>query len=165
MTARAKVQPPATKSAAGLYERDLYAWTREQAQLLREQRFDELDLSNLIDEVESVGGSEKREIRNRLAILLAHLLKWRFQPGARSNGWRGTIRDQRKEIEAILEDSPSLRAYPGQVLARCYLSGHLRASEETGIDFTLFPDECPFTIEQVLDPDFLPKEVGLYNQS
>lgn len=148
-----------------LYERDFFSWTQEQARLLRERRFEELDLDNLVDEVESVGGSEKREIRRRLGVLIAHLLKWRFQPGIRSASWRRTIRDQRDEIRGILDDSPSLRRYPATVLGLCYSSGRLMASEETGIDFTVFPDDCPFTIEQVLDQGFLPKEPDLLDQS
>jgi hypothetical protein len=148
-----------------LYERDLYTWSQEQARLLRERRFDDLDLENLAEEVRSVGGSEKREIESRLEVLIAHLLKWRYQPGLRSPGWRGTIDEQRRRLARVLRDSPSLRRYPSEVFPDLHLSGRLRAAEETGIDFTLFPEQPPFTIEQVLDPDFLPKEPNLYDQS
>lgn len=149
----------------GLYQEDFFLWTQEQARLLRERRFDELDLDNLVDEVESVGGSERREIEKRLAVLLAHLLKWRTQPGARSTGWRGTIDEQRWRLARIIESSPSLRRYPAEVFPNCYLSARLRASRETGIDFTLFPEAPPFTLEQALDDGFLPKEPDLYDQS
>ena len=148
-----------------LYEADFYVWTREQSELLRQKRFDDLDLENLVDEVASVGASLKKEIRSRLKVLIAHLLKWRFQPGARSPGWRGTIDDQRSELADLLADSPSLKRYPGENLEKCHLSGALLAAKETGIDFSLFPEKCPFTIEQVLDAKFWPKEVGLYDQS
>src|ERR1700682_4982184 len=94
-----------------LYETDFYAWTQEQAQLLRERRWSDLDLDNLVDEVESVGSSEKREIRSRLKVLLTHLLKWKFQPGLRGNSWRRTIHEQRENIADIVESSPSLRSY------------------------------------------------------
>src|SRR5712692_1231317 len=94
-----------------LYESDFYTWTQEQARLLRERRFDDLDLDNLVDEVASVGSSEKREIRNRLKVLLTHLLKWKFQPGLRGNSWRRTIREQRESIVDIVQSSPSLRGY------------------------------------------------------
>ncbi|MCW5713274.1 MAG: DUF29 domain-containing protein [Bauldia sp.] len=149
----------------GLYERDFFAWTQEQARLLRERRFDELDLQNLIDEVESVGRSERREIASRLEILLAHLLKWRFQPGLRTPSWRRTIRDQRTEIRRVLNDNPSLRSFPSETLNLSYAAGCHRAADETGIDASLFPEECPFTIDQVLNHEFLPKEVGLLDQS
>jgi hypothetical protein len=148
-----------------LYERDLFAWTQEQARLLRERRFDELDLDNLIEEVEAVGRSERREIASRLEILLAHLLKWRFQPGLRTPSWQRTIRDQRVEIRRVLDDNPSLRSFPADTLKLSYGAATLRAADETGIDLSLFPDECPFTIDQTMDPSFLPKEVGLLDQS
>lgn len=148
-----------------LYEADFYAWTQEQARLLRERRFDDLDLENLIDEVESVGTSDKRQIQSRLKVILAHLLKWKYQPGARSSAWRGTIREQRARLAGVVEDSPSLRSHPATVFELAYLSARLLASKETGIDFTLFPEKPPFTLEQALDDDFLPKEPDLYDQS
>src|SRR3978361_112069 len=80
-----------------LYETDFYEWTQEQARLLRERRFDDLDLESLVDEVEGVGRSDKHQIESRVAILLAHLLKWKFQPGGRSSGWAGTIVEQRSQ--------------------------------------------------------------------
>src|SRR5215831_119250 len=86
-----------------LYESDFFSWTQEQARLLRERRFDELDLENLVDEVQSIGSSEKREIRERLKTLLTHLLKWKFQPGFRGNSWHSTIFEQRWTIADILE--------------------------------------------------------------
>ncbi len=148
-----------------LYEADFHAWTQQQAELLRQKRFGDIDLENLIDEVASVGASQKKEIRSRLKVLIAHLLKWRFQPGARSPGWRGTIDDQRSELAELLEGSPSLKHYPADYIEKCHLSGRLLAAKETGMDFTLFPEKCPFTIEQVLDEGFWPKEAGIYDQS
>jgi hypothetical protein len=147
-----------------LYEADFYEWTQQQARLLRERRWDDLDLENLIDEVESVGRSEKKEIYSRLKVLLAHLLKWKYQPGARSAGWSGTIREQRERLSMVFEGSPSLGGQP-EVFAKAYLSARLLAAKETGIDFTLFPETCPFTVEQALDDDFLPKEPDLLDQS
>jgi hypothetical protein len=141
-----------------LYEADFYAWTQEQARLLRERRWDDLDLENLVDEVESVGGSERREIRNRLTILLGHLLKWKYQPGHRGPSWTGTIFEQRGQLADILRDSPSLRSYFLEQVGERYLSGRLLAAKETGVAFGLFPEECPFTPEQVLDLEFFPED-------
>jgi hypothetical protein len=141
-----------------LYETDFYAWTREQARLLREQRWSDLDLDNLVDEVTSVGSSEKRQIRNRLTKLLAHLLKWKYQPGRRGSSWISTIFDQRNQLASIVEDSPSLRNYFHEQVGARYLGGRLEAAKETGIAFGLFPEECPFTPEQVLDPEFFPED-------
>lgn len=147
-----------SNDAAGLYREDFFAWTQEQARLLRERRFDELDLANLAEEVESVGRSEKTEIESRLDVLLAHLLKWKYQPGARSSSWRGTITEQRTRIARLLRDSPSLRKYPAEIFSECFLSGRLLASKDSGMDFTLFPEAAPFSLEQALDDTFLPVE-------
>ena len=133
--------------------------------MLRARRFEELDLENLIDEVASVGASEKREIGNRLTVLLGHLLKWKYQPGARKNGWTSTIVEQRTQIADIVTTSPSLMRHPASIFMRSYLSGRLLASKETGIDFTLFPEVPPFTVAQALDLDYLPKEPDLLDQS
>jgi hypothetical protein len=153
------MQKTATKPPKNdLYETDFYAWTQEQARLLRERRWDDLDLENLVDEVASVGSSDKREIRRRLAVLLAHLLKWKFQPGRRGPSWKKTISQQRNDLLAIIEDSPSLRDYILRQAQERYLGGVLKASEETGIAIGLFPEECPFTPEQVLDKEFFPED-------
>ncbi|WP_336487392.1 DUF29 domain-containing protein [Methylobacterium nigriterrae] len=159
---KAALKPP---PAADLYGTDFYAWTQAQAELLRAGRFEELDLTNLIDEVAGVGGSEKREIENRLDILLGHLLKWKYQPGARNNSWTATIFEQRSRIARVLRASPSLKRYPAEVFEAAYLSSRLLASRETGIDFTLFPQQPPFTLLQALDDGFLPKEPDLLDQS
>ena len=94
---------------AVLYEDDYYAWTIEQAQLLRAGALSAIDAANIAEEIESMGRSDRRELQSRLVVLTMHLLKWRFQPSARSSSWSGTIREQRLQIELIFEDSPSLR--------------------------------------------------------
>ena len=90
-----------------LYKTDFYAWTQEQVRLLTTQQWDQLDTSNLIEEIETLGRKERQELRNRLGILLGHLLKWQFQSDKRSNSWLGTIREQRIQIKLLLSDSPS----------------------------------------------------------
>lgn len=149
----------ATKPPANdLYETDFYAWTQEQARLLRERRFDDLDLENLVDEVETVGRSDKRQIESRLETLMAHLLKWKFQPGSRGNSWIRTIFEQRRRLIGLVEDSPSLREFLRQEVFKGYTAARLLAAEETGIAFGLFPEECPFTPDQVLDLEFFPED-------
>ena len=143
-------------SPGSVYEQDLFLWAREQAHLLEERRFGELDLENLIEEVGTVGGSDRREIYSRMEVLIVHLLKWRHRPGRRTPSWQTTIRHQRTRIGKIVGDSPSLRRYPASELSDAYVGGRLREADETGIDFTLFPADCPFTIDQVLDPVFMP---------
>jgi hypothetical protein len=149
----------ATKPPANdLYEVDFYAWTQEQARLLRERRFDDLDLENLVDEVESVGRNDERQIESRLEVLMAHLLKWKFQPGGRGNGWISTIFEQRNRLIGLVEDSPSLSAFQRQEVFDSYRAARLLAAKETGIAFGVFSEECPFTPEQVLDLDFFPED-------
>ena len=148
------VKPPPND----LYETDFYAWTQEQARLLRERRWADLDLDNLVDEVESVGSSEKREIRRRMKVLLAHLLKWKLQPGHRGQSWKRTISEQRTHLAAIVEDSSSLRGYVLGEAIESHLGATLKASEETGLAIGLFPEQPVFTPEQVLDPEFFPED-------
>src|SRR5208282_3401630 len=92
------------------YDEDVILWSKEQARLLRAGRFSELDIEHLADEIEDVGKSEKRELANRMAVLLAHLLKWSRQPENRTNSWRATINDQRKRIALAIKETPSLKA-------------------------------------------------------
>jgi uncharacterized protein DUF29 len=139
------------------YDNDFFAWTEEQARLLRAGELAEIDAPNLAEEIESVGRSDRREIRSRLIVLLAHLLKWRFQPDARSAGWLATIRGQRDQIELILEDSPSLRPVIAEAQGRAHKRARTIATEETGLPETTFPVDCPFTPEQILAEDFLPE--------
>ena len=141
-----------------LYVRDFYAWTQEQARLLRERRFNDLDLENLVDEVEGVGSSQRQEIRSRLKRLLTHLLKWKFQPRYRGASWRRTIRAQRESIVEIIETSPSLRGYPSRALHAAYLGATVSASEETGLATGIFPEECPFSLDEILHQEFFPED-------
>jgi hypothetical protein len=141
-----------------LYKTDFYVWTQEQARLLRERRFDDLDLDNLVDEVQSVGSLEKREIRERLRALLSQLLKWKFQPGLRGGGWRTSIWEQRYNITEIIRGSPSLRSYVPQVMHLAYVGATLAASQDTGLAIGIFPSECPFEANEVLDLEFFPED-------
>ncbi|MBX3532041.1 MAG: DUF29 domain-containing protein [Rhizobiaceae bacterium] len=137
-------------------DEDYALWCAQQGALLREGRVGALDRENLAEEIEGLGSSHADEIESRLMVLLAHLLKWRFQPSQRSNSWRATIKEQRSRIARRLRQSPSLRSHPGMVLADEYDLARTTASGETGLDEEAFPPTCPFTIEQVLDPEFLP---------
>ena len=138
------------------YDQDFYAWTMHNAQLLREGRLNEIDRTNIAEELESMGKSQKRALNSRLTVLLAHLLKWRYQAGARSPSWRNTIAIQRIELQELLEENPSLRAkLPGELPA-AYRKALLWAANGTQLDLHTFPTSCPFTAEQVLDENFWP---------
>ncbi|MDP3897009.1 MAG: DUF29 domain-containing protein [Mesorhizobium sp.] len=149
------VQKPADDS---LYERDFFAWLNDQAAKLRARSHNDLDWDNLAEEVESVGISQKREIRRRLELLVHHLLKWQFQPGRRSESWRITIGEQRTFIPGIIEDSPSLARFPAEAYEKAYSAGRKAAINETGLLPETFPVKPPFTVEEALNETFLPGE-------
>ena len=152
---------PLKKSAPSLYDSDFYAWTQEQGEKLRARAaFDhrgDLDWDNLAEEIEGVGRSERREIASRLTLIMTHLLKWRFQPMHRSRSWSGTIREQRRMLRRVLDDSPSLASFPAEILAEEYAAAVAQASDETGLSPDVFPATCPFAIDDILTPDFLPE--------
>jgi uncharacterized protein DUF29 len=139
------------------YDEDFYAWTQEQARLLRSGQFSQIDVENVAEELESMGRSDKREIDSRLEVLLMHLLKWQLQVKLRSPGWSGTIREQRRRIAKLLRESPSLRPAVGQLIPEAYTEARDMAAGETGLPETMFPADCPFTPDQILAEDFLPE--------
>jgi hypothetical protein len=141
---------------SGLYETDFYAWTIEQAKFLKDGVWDCLDISNLVEEIESLGKQQRQELRNRLGILLGHLLKWEFQPSHRSKSWLAIIREQRRRIGDLLEGSLSLKPYLPEVLEKAYQDGVDLAVRETSLNYKDFPQECLYSLDQVLDFSFFP---------
>lgn len=141
------------------YEADFYAWSKDQSARLRELRPNSIDWENIAEEIETLGRSEKREIESRLGVLLLHLLKWLKQPERRKFGWRATIIEQRRQLARSTQENPSLADYPRRILADEYEIARLKAADETGLNDTDFPESCPFTIEQVLDPSFWPDTI------
>lgn len=148
------------KTTAQLYETDFVAWTEETVQLIRAREFGQVDWDAVVEEIESLGRSERRELKSRLEVLLQHLLKWQYQSNLRSGSWRNTIDEQRNRIEDLLQESPSLKSYPEEVLAECYKRGRKAARNETELSLNTFPAECPYTITQILDTEFLPEAVN-----
>ncbi|MGF1588013.1 MAG: DUF29 domain-containing protein [Pleurocapsa sp.] len=138
-----------------LYNRDYCQWLVQTAELLKEKEFAQLDLKNLIEEVESLGKSEKRAIESNLIVIILHLLKWRYQPSRRSNSWKSSIREHRRRVQRLLIDSPSLKNHLSSTLADCYLAAKKQAGDETGLSTVVFPEECPFSLAESLDEDFL----------
>jgi hypothetical protein len=140
-----------------LYERDFYAWTLEQAKLLRAGKTSEADLENIAEEIESMGKTEKRELVSRLTTLLLHLAKWRFQPALRARSWRLSIEGQRLDIADLIEDNPSLKPYLSQSFGHAWRRALLEAQKETGLEASSFPVECPWSGDEVLDNGFWPE--------
>ncbi len=143
-------------SEMGQYDRDFYGWANEQAALLRAGRLAEADVDNIAEEIESMGRSEERELVNRLAVLLTHLLKWQAQPSLRGNSWRLTILEQRGRFVEHLKDNPSLRSAFPDAFETAYRFALLGAQRETGLPEDAFPAACPWTGEQVLADAFFP---------
>jgi Domain of unknown function DUF29 len=139
-----------------LYESDFYAWSREQAELLRAGKLAAADIEHIAEEIDSMGRTEKRELISRLSVLLIHLLKWRFQPEKRSPSWEASIRVQRNRLADHLDDNPSLKPLLPQALASAYRDASLEAVAETSLAASTFSEMCPWTVEQVLDKGFWP---------
>jgi hypothetical protein len=141
------------------YDTDIIAWANEQARLLRAGRLDALDIEHIADEIEDVGKSEKRELRSRMAVLLAHLLKWRHQPERRGTSWRRTIQVQRKDMAEALRETPSLKPDLNNPAwwEKVWADALGIAVKETGLWYEDFPETCPWTEAQVLDPEWFPE--------
>jgi len=140
-------------------EADYARWCDEQGALLRSGKLDAIDRENLAEEIESLGRSERREIEGRLNILLLHLLKRKFQSEKRKSGWKGSILEARRQLRRILAESPSLKNYPAQILREEYEIARLKAADETGLGEDNFPQECPFTMDDIFDETFLPADI------
>ena len=146
---------------ASLYDRDFFAWTQEQAAALRrvERHLGGrgVDVERLAEEIEDMGRRERRELESRLLLIIIHLLKWQFQPSHRGESWMGTLNEQRARIEKLLRDSPSLRPGAAAVLEEEYARARRNAATETGQPIETFPGRCPYTLDQVVDDEFLPE--------
>jgi hypothetical protein len=148
--------PPNDATDPADYENDFLLWIEKQVELLRAKKFEQLDLDNLIEEMDSMGKSLRRELGSRLKVLLMHLLKCEYQPEKKSGSWLGTIHTQRDDIAALLEENPSLRREVPERAQRAYASAVHGASLETGLPETTFPSAIPYSTDQLLDPRFFP---------
>jgi hypothetical protein len=140
-----------------LYDTDFNQWIESQVKLLRDRQLNHLDIENLIEEIESLGKSDKRQLKSRLEVLLHHMLKWQYQPTERTGSWKGTIAEQRRRIRDLLLDSPSLKPYVEVVSNACYADAREQASLETGLSLNCFPQDCPYEIADTLSPEFWPE--------
>jgi predicted DNA-binding ribbon-helix-helix protein len=148
-------QLPETNSLS-LYEQDYLLWIETTLNQLRQGRLTELDLTNLIEEIEDMGNSQKLALESNLRVLLMHLLKWKYQPQRRTNSWKYTIVEHRKRIIKSFKTSPSLKRYFEQVFAECYQDAVDLASAETGLSAATFPDRSPFSQEDVVNINYFP---------
>ncbi|WP_052567509.1 DUF29 domain-containing protein [Candidatus Magnetobacterium casense] len=146
-----------TLTEPSLYETDFYQWAFHNADLLRQGRFAEIDLENIIEELEGMARNNKRELLSRLKVLIMHLLKWQYQPKLRSGSWSATIATQRTDIGFLLEDNPSLKYNIEFVIAKGFIAAKEEFEEETGISARVLPETCPYTFKQLMDRGFRPE--------
>lgn len=144
--------------ALNLYDADFYVWTKAQVVLLRNQQWSQLDLLNLIEEIESSGKQQRQELRNRLSILIGHLLKWQYQTQYRSRSWLATIEIQRLDTIELLEDNPSLKSDLAETLDKAYVKAIALAVKETNLFPQTFPSDCSYSLPEILDNNFYPGE-------
>jgi hypothetical protein len=138
------------------YEDDLHAWSLEQAALLRARSTEGLDWDHLAEELEAMVGRERRELKNRLRVILLRLLKWQAQPARRGASWRKSLRTQRRHIRDLIQQSASLRPQVPALVLEAYPDAVKDAVDETGLPIGRFPQDCPYAADEVLAESYLP---------
>jgi hypothetical protein len=152
--------PAASTGPAADYDGDLVRWAEANAALLRQGRLTEIDAEHLAEELEDMGKSERRALASQLRVLIAHLLKWQYQPERRGNSWRFSVLNARAAIAEIIEDSPSLGPKAEALMLKGWPLARAQAVAETGLPDKRFPPECPYRVDQVLDDAFWPESDG-----
>ncbi len=148
--------PPTTNNPNTLYDQDYCLWLETTAKLLQERQLNQIDFEDLIEELEGMSRKEKEALFSNLQVVLMHLLKYQYQPSKRSNSWRSSIREHRKRIARAFRNSPSLKPYLTEIFAECYQDARELAADETGLSLETFPEQCPFSIEETLNTEYLP---------
>ncbi|MGB5632162.1 MAG: DUF29 domain-containing protein [Waterburya sp.] len=149
--------PSTENNLKTLYEQDYCLWLETTAKLLQERRLNEIDFEDLIEELEGMSRREKEALFSNLQVALMHLLKYRYHPSKRSNSWRSCIREHRKRVKRAFRNSPSLKPYFTEIFAECYQDARELAADETGLSIETFPEQSPFTMEEILNTDYLPE--------
>lgn len=143
-----------------LHEQDFYAWTQQQVHLLKDDKLNDIDVAALIEELESMGAREKRELLSRLEVILMYLLKWQYQPSFQGKNWKLTLEEQRLKLQDHFQDNPSLSQEESLqlVMGESYRRALVSAEKETGLSCRIFPVDCPYSLKQILDISFYPNE-------
>lgn len=147
-----ELRPPPAR-----YDEDFHRWSFEQAQLLRDGRFDALDLANIVEELDTLGRSEAAALRSSLRLVILHLLKLTHQPARASRSWRSTVVRERNNAARRLAENPSLKGRLPALFAEAYEDGRREAIAETGLNASVFPLQPAFTLDQVQDQEFWPR--------
>ena len=145
---------PAPDAAAPAYERDFYSWSLDQARLIRAGQLAAIDRENVAEEIESLGREQFNKLESAIRVLLVHMLKWDHQPELRSRSWSLSIKAQRLELDDVLGDNPGLKPRIGEAIARGYRRARLEAERETGLDEKLFPEQCPYSWDDIVSREF-----------
>lgn len=145
---------------ATLYDTDFAAWAQQQADALRARQLDRLDYDNLIEEIESMGKQQQAELVSRLAVLLAHLLKWQHQSATRSvhgRSWQLTVKEQRRQVERHVRRNPSLQSYVVEAMSEGYGDALVIAARDSDLSEDEFPRTCPWRFDQLMTIDWMPE--------
>ena len=130
-------------------QKDLYAWARAQAELLREGRVAEIDAAGVAEELKAMGREQYFKLESALRVLILHLLKWDRQPHLRGRSWALSIREQRRRIDRLLRDSPGLKPRLTAAIIDAYSRARDEAMRETRMGPEHFPPECPYPFEEI----------------
>lgn len=132
------------------YEEDFHAWLESQIQLIKNKEFEKLDTEHLLEEMETLGNSEKYALESFLMRTMQHMLKWQYQPGKRTNSWKKSIEHHRNKANKVLNENPGIKQFLNNIFLEAYEDARLEASDETGIELDLFPEKSPWSIDEVL---------------
>lgn len=139
------------------HDKDTYGWAIHTAKLLKEKKMNEVDFNGIIEEIEGMARSDEYEFINRLSLVMSHLLKWQYQTTMRGHSWIYTIREQRKQAKIHWRKNPSLKGKLSEILRDAYDVAILKAAKETSLDEKTFPNECPYTFDQIMNDAFYPE--------
>lgn len=145
---------PAPDAAGQPYDRDFYSWSLEQARLIREGRWSAVDRENVAEEIESLGREQFNKLESAIRVLMLHMLKWDHQPELRSRSWVLSIEAQRVELDDVLLDNPGLKPRVAEAIARGYRKARIEAAKETGMEKAAFPEQCPYSWDDVVSRSF-----------
>lgn len=134
-----------------LYETDFLGWAQMQSLLLKKKDFSSLDISNLIEEIDDLGNSKHTKMESLLRVILCHLLKIKFQPEKHTASWDRSVNSCLTQAKRLLRKNPSLKHYLKEIFMDAYEDCIPWAADETGLDEEIFPKECPWTIEEILE--------------
>lgn len=146
---RLSIAAPAFAKGGLEYEKDFSKWANNQARFLKRGEFERLDMDNLIEEIADLSKREKQRLTNYLEVLLMHMLKVKFQPKKHISSWDRSIKVASHKAQKTLSENPSLKSKLKEIVADAYFSARIEATDETGMDESKFPEECPWEIKEI----------------